>query len=132
MRIGELAAATGTSQRLLRYYEERGLLRPERDANGYRSYPDTAVGDVARIRRLLAAGLPIRVITEVLDCAYDGTDYIEPCGADPAHRTVRTRRQARRPPAPPDRTARPHRPRRPALSTESVGIGGIHQVLEGA
>ncbi|MGW5755290.1 MerR family transcriptional regulator [Nocardia rhamnosiphila] len=79
MRIGELAAATGTSQRLLRYYEERGLLRPERDANGYRSYPDTAVGDVARIRRLLAAGLPIRVITEILDCAYDGTDYIEPC-----------------------------------------------------
>jgi DNA-binding transcriptional MerR regulator len=79
MRIGELAAATGTSQRLLRYYEERGLLRPARGANGYRRYPDTAVGDVARIRRLLAAGLPIRVITEVLDCTYDGTDYFEPC-----------------------------------------------------
>ncbi|GGL29088.1 MerR family transcriptional regulator [Nocardia jinanensis] len=79
MRIGELAAATGTSQRLLRYYEERGLLTPERTTNGYRRYAETAVGDVTRIRRLLAAGLPIRVINEVLDCEWDGADYVEPC-----------------------------------------------------
>ena len=89
MRIGELAAATGTSQRLLRYYEERGLLTPERTTNGYRDYPETAVGDVTRIRRLLAAGLPIRVINEVLDCACDGTDYVEPC-MEPVLRTQLT------------------------------------------
>ncbi|MET8799761.1 MerR family transcriptional regulator [Nocardia sp. NPDC004568] len=79
MRIGELAAATGTSQRLLRYYEERGLLTPERTANGYRRYPETAIRDVDRIRRLLAAGLPIRVINDVLDCACGGADDVEPC-----------------------------------------------------
>ncbi|MGW5387956.1 MerR family transcriptional regulator [Nocardia sp. NPDC003963] len=79
MRIGELAEATGTSQRLLRYYEERGLLTPERGTNGYRRYPETAVRDVTRIRRLLAAGLPIRVIDEVIDCGWDGTGQVEPC-----------------------------------------------------
>ncbi|NUP29064.1 MAG: MerR family transcriptional regulator [Nocardia sp.] len=79
MRIGELATATGTSQRLLRYYEERGLLTPERTTNGYRRYPEAAVGHVTRIRRLLAAGLPIRVINEIIDCACDGADYVEPC-----------------------------------------------------
>lgn len=79
VRIGELAAATGTSRRLLRYYEERGLLTPVRTANGYRRYPERAVHDVIRIRRLLAAGLPTRVITEVLDCAWGGGDGIEPC-----------------------------------------------------
>ncbi|WP_459548221.1 MerR family transcriptional regulator [Nocardia sp. X0981] len=79
VRIGELAAATGTSRRLLRYYEERGLLTPVRTTNGYRRYPERAVRDVIRIRRLLAAGLPTRVITEVLGCEWGGGDGIEPC-----------------------------------------------------
>ncbi|MGW6335864.1 MerR family transcriptional regulator [Nocardia rhamnosiphila] len=89
MRIGELAAATGTSRRLLRYYEERGLLTPDRTANGYRRYPETAVRDVVRIRRLLTAGLPIRVINEVLECACGGTGDVEPC-MEPTLRTELT------------------------------------------
>lgn len=57
MRIGELAHATDTTTRALRYYEEQGLLRPDRSANGYRSYGDGAVRVVENIRLLLAAGL---------------------------------------------------------------------------
>ena len=39
MRIGELAAAAGTTTKTLRFYEETGLLPPtERAANGYRDY----------------------------------------------------------------------------------------------
>ncbi|WP_416563805.1 MerR family transcriptional regulator [Nocardia testacea] len=89
MRIGELAAATGTSRRLLRYYEERGLLTPDRSANGYRRYPESAVRDVARIRRLLAAGLPLRVITDVLECACGSAEEVEPC-MEPALRAELT------------------------------------------
>jgi len=37
MRIGELAAAAGTTPKTLRFYEESGLLpQAERAANGYR------------------------------------------------------------------------------------------------
>jgi DNA-binding transcriptional MerR regulator len=57
MRIGELAQATGTTTRALRYYEEHGLLHPERSSNGYRNYPPDAVRVVENIRLLLAAGL---------------------------------------------------------------------------
>ncbi|MFJ9616242.1 MerR family transcriptional regulator [Streptomyces noursei] len=57
MRIGELARLTGVTTRALRYYEEQGLLRPERSTNGYRSYAESAVRVVANIRLLLAAGL---------------------------------------------------------------------------
>ncbi|WP_326823732.1 MerR family transcriptional regulator [Streptosporangium sp. NBC_01756] len=68
MLIGELAERTGTSERLLRYYERMGLLRPERRPNGYRAYDESAEQTVVRIRALLAAGLPTRVIREVIPC----------------------------------------------------------------
>jgi DNA-binding transcriptional MerR regulator len=67
--IGELARRTGVSARLLRYYEEQGLLNPGRDASGYRDYPETAVGTVARIRDLLEAGLSTGAIRKLLPCA---------------------------------------------------------------
>ncbi|WP_227982752.1 MerR family transcriptional regulator [Nocardia spumae] len=68
MLIGELAERTGTSDRLLRHYERAGLLRPERQSNGYRTYDETATTTVLRIRSLLAAGLPIRIIRQILPC----------------------------------------------------------------
>jgi len=40
MRIGELATRTGVPTRMLRYYEEQGLITPRRLANGYREYDD--------------------------------------------------------------------------------------------
>jgi DNA-binding transcriptional MerR regulator len=68
MRIGELALRTGVSRRLLRYYEEQGLIVPKRSANGYREYDERFVDQVIRIRGLLQAGLPTRVIKQVLPC----------------------------------------------------------------
>src|SRR5262249_6103672 len=68
MRIGELATRTHVSTRLLRYYEEQGLLAPERGPNGYRDYGDAQVDRVAQIRGLLDAGLPVRIIQQVLPC----------------------------------------------------------------
>jgi DNA-binding transcriptional MerR regulator len=68
MRIGELAQRTGTSRRLLRYYEEQGLLAPDRFPNGYREYDERFVARVAQIRGLLDAGLPVRIIKQLLPC----------------------------------------------------------------
>jgi DNA-binding transcriptional MerR regulator len=72
MRIGELTRRTGVDQRLLRYYEQQGLLRPERQANGYRRYREGDVATVAWIRRLLGAGLSTATIVEFQDCAHQG------------------------------------------------------------
>ncbi|MES9537989.1 MerR family transcriptional regulator [Actinomadura sp. NPDC000600] len=68
MLIGELSRRTGVSTRLLRYYEEQGLLDAERDANGYRRYGDDSVLTVRKIRVLLDAGLSTEVIRQVLPC----------------------------------------------------------------
>ncbi|MER7754699.1 MerR family transcriptional regulator [Kitasatospora sp. NPDC097643] len=68
MRIGELSQRTGTSRRLLRYYEEQGLIFSARQANGYRDYDEAFVDRVLQIRGLLAAGLPTRIIRQILPC----------------------------------------------------------------
>lgn len=68
MRIGELERRTGVSQRLLRYYEEQGLLRPQRLSSGYRVYSDADVTTVGHIRNLLAAGLSTATIADLLPC----------------------------------------------------------------
>ncbi|GAA4021436.1 MerR family transcriptional regulator [Allokutzneria multivorans] len=78
MRIGELARRTGITERALRYYEEQGLLRPERRPSGYRVYGDADVAAVRRIRILLAAGLSTAQITQVLPCMLDDDGLLAP------------------------------------------------------
>lgn len=80
MRIGELARRTGVSQRLLRYYEDQGLLTPIRRPSGYREYDASDVLVVAHIRNLLAAGLSTSTIADVLPClGKDGERLIADC-----------------------------------------------------
>ncbi|MFD4831192.1 MerR family transcriptional regulator [Streptomyces uncialis] len=68
MRIGELSERTGTPRRLLRYYEEQGLIVSQRTPNGYRKYDERFVDRILQIRGLLDAGLPTRIIKQILPC----------------------------------------------------------------
>lgn len=74
MRIGELAARTGVPPRMLRYYEQQGLLAPVRGENGYRAYTEADVERVTTIRGLIRSGLPTRLITVILDMDDDAGD----------------------------------------------------------
>ncbi len=68
MRIGELAAAAGTTTKTLRFYEDAGLLPPAaRSSAGYRHYDENALVRLDFIRRGRAAGLTLAQIKEVLD-----------------------------------------------------------------
>ncbi|MET9593061.1 MerR family transcriptional regulator [Streptomyces sp. NPDC006516] len=80
MRIGDLAHETGVSRRLLRYYEEQGLLRPARSDNGYREYAEGDVAMVRHIRAMLAAGLSTAVIGKVVHCVRDKDELRVPLG----------------------------------------------------
>ncbi|MGW9347842.1 MerR family transcriptional regulator [Nocardiopsis flavescens] len=66
MRIGVLAERAGVSTRALRYYEEQGLLSPERTPSGQRLYPEVAVERVEIIRGFYAAGLNSATIAAIL------------------------------------------------------------------
>ncbi len=68
MRIGDLATQSGASVRSLRYYEEHGLLRPERTTGAQRIYGPDAVERVRLLRRLYSAGLTSTTIASLLPC----------------------------------------------------------------
>ncbi|WUH93373.1 MerR family transcriptional regulator [Streptomyces sp. NBC_00433] len=68
MRIGEAAAAAGTTPRALRFYEQRGLLPPPaRTAAGQRDYVPADVDRVRLIRAFLALGLTVEDLRECAD-----------------------------------------------------------------
>jgi DNA-binding transcriptional MerR regulator len=71
MQIGELARRTEVPARLLRYYEDQGLLSPQRTANGYRDYAADDVPRVLQIRGLIDAGVPTAIIRDILPCLED-------------------------------------------------------------
>jgi DNA-binding transcriptional MerR regulator len=79
MLIGELAERAGTSARTLRYYEEQGLVRPRRDANGYRQYDDAELRVVHEIRSLLAVGFGLDDIRPFVACLRAGNSSGDVC-----------------------------------------------------
>jgi DNA-binding transcriptional MerR regulator len=81
VRIGELSRQTGVPVRLLRYYEDQGLLSPGRSVNSYRDYEDNDIQRVTQIRGLIDAGVPTAIIRDILPCLDDpGTIHL----SDPA------------------------------------------------
>lgn len=68
VKIGELSDRTGVSIRSLRYYEEKGVLQPERTPSGYRIFTDDDADVVVNIQTLLAAGLGMDLIRQILSC----------------------------------------------------------------
>lgn len=66
MRIGELSRRTQIPIRMLRYYEERGLLTPQRTPSGYRQYQETDIEQATLVSSLVRSGLPTRLILPLL------------------------------------------------------------------
>ncbi|WP_165988495.1 heavy metal-responsive transcriptional regulator [Streptomyces sp. YIM 98790] len=78
MRIGELATASGTTTKTIRFYEQAGLLpEPPRTTGGYRDYAPDAVRRLGFIRDARGAGLSLAEIRSVLRLRDGGQ---APCG----------------------------------------------------
>ncbi len=69
MQIGEVSERTGVTQRTLRFYEERGLLKPpSRMEGGFRLYTEEDVHRVEHIRQLQKLlGFSLAEIKEMLE-----------------------------------------------------------------
>jgi len=74
----EAAERLGMTQRMLRHYEQEGLLEVRRSLNGYRSYSDADLRRAGRIRDFIATGFSTREIRAMRECLSDQ-------GAGPCH-----------------------------------------------
>jgi Hg(II)-responsive transcriptional regulator len=73
MRIGQVARSAGVNIETLRYYERRGLLpEPQREASGYRLYPEDSVQVVRFIKRAQQLGFTLDDIEGLLRLAGGG------------------------------------------------------------
>ncbi len=67
MNIGEAAAASGVSAKMIRYYEETGLIPPAgRTASGYRTYGPKEVQILRFVRRARNLGFPMEKVADLL------------------------------------------------------------------
>jgi DNA-binding transcriptional MerR regulator len=69
LQIGEVAERTGVTQRTLRFYEEKGLLRPpSRMEGGFRLYSEDDVKRVDKIRKMQdLLGISLAEIKEMVE-----------------------------------------------------------------
>jgi Cu(I)-responsive transcriptional regulator len=67
MNIGEAAAASGVSAKMIRYYEETGLIPPAgRTSSGYRTYGPKEVQILRFVRRARDLGFPMEKVSDLL------------------------------------------------------------------
>lgn len=79
MKIGELADRVDVAPRLIRYYEQQGLITPERAENGYRAYSESDAHRLGRIAGLVRAGIPTRLVKVLVDAEDAASDARVTC-----------------------------------------------------
>ena len=72
-KIGEFSKLTQVSTRMLRYYDETGLLKPAKvdSLTGYRMYSAEQISTLNRIIYLRDSGFNVAEIALALDCSND-------------------------------------------------------------
>lgn len=74
MNIGEAAAASGVSAKMIRYYEEIGLVMPERrTSSNYRVYGENEVHRLRFVRRARTLGFSLEETERLLGLWSDTT-----------------------------------------------------------
>ncbi|MEM7075847.1 MAG: Cu(I)-responsive transcriptional regulator [Pseudomonadota bacterium] len=73
MNISHVSRRTGLPSKTIRYYEEIGLIRPDRDTNGYRRFRQEQVHNLTFLARARALGFSIEDCRTLLALYEDKT-----------------------------------------------------------
>lgn len=67
LSIGQVAERSGVPQTALRFYEDKGLIHPERSGGNQRRYPRSVLRRIAFIRAAQRVGLSLEQVSEALE-----------------------------------------------------------------
>ncbi|WP_297772547.1 Cu(I)-responsive transcriptional regulator [uncultured Roseovarius sp.] len=67
MNIGQVARLSGLPAKTIRYYEDIGLIRPQRSENGYRSFRETDLHKLGFLGRARSLGFSIEDCRSLLE-----------------------------------------------------------------
>lgn len=73
MNIGEASSSSGLPSKTIRYYEDIGLISPDRTDNGYRDFSETHLHKLAFLSRARGLGFTIEDCRTLLSL-YEDTD----------------------------------------------------------
>lgn len=71
MNIGQAAERSGLPTKTIRYYEDIGLLKPARRANGFRDYGDKDIHELRFIARARGLGFSVEECRHLLELYRD-------------------------------------------------------------
>ena len=66
MNIGEVEKRAGLPAKTIRYYEEIGLVRPDRRENGYRSFSEQDIHRLRFVQRARSLGFSVEECRRLL------------------------------------------------------------------
>ena len=75
MKIKYVEELVGITKKNIRFYEEQGLLAPDRAENGYREYGQADVDRLMQIKLLRKLGVPIEEIKRI----FQGSIHLDDC-----------------------------------------------------
>ena len=75
--IGEFSRLTGLGIHTLRYYEQEGLIAPERNSGNRRRYSDRDIAWISFIKRLKDTGMPIKEIKRYAQLRAEGNPTLQ-------------------------------------------------------
>lgn len=77
LKIGDVVARTGLTERAIRHYEQLGLVKPDRSAAGQRLYGAEALRALASVRILKRAGFSLDEIERLLAAKVDAKTLVK-------------------------------------------------------
>ena len=75
--IGEFSRLTGLGIHTLRYYEQEGLIAPERNSGNRRRYSARAIAWISCSKRLKDTGMPIKEIKRYAQLRAEGNPTLQ-------------------------------------------------------
>ncbi|TFZ40185.1 MerR family transcriptional regulator [Soehngenia longivitae] len=70
MKINEVANITGLTKKAINYYQEKGIINPKQDENGYREFSESDVNKLKEVSLFRSLGLSLNEIRKITESKF--------------------------------------------------------------